>query len=532
MARDRGSRIRTAIGLQLAIVGGVLGLTWVPVSAGVTPAGSITLHVVGGEVNVNSAVLDDPIPLGCDQAVDPTCDPAIMSGDIDQDGNVVIPQSGVVFPLIEARTPDSPVNLDIQMAATGPSTGIIDPAGGTASINVPLQAGLLFNPGTAGAQQCSIALNMGLTGTYDAGTGVAVLNDTFDIGNPAADAMADPAGHYGMSCAVPALIPFFAAIIGLPAQGNSVAMTLLADPRIEDDPTVPTTTPTTTPEQTYLDAASSDASYTCAAADAVTQFILDTVSDGEFTGLDVVPTIRMEAIAPSPAQGSNFSPRFSMLLKLPTDLVGDIVDAGINQAEVANLRWRISPIAGVSGSPLVGTPPSVNIALVKGQIAQGQIGPVSKQFTRTSAIGEPVSFRSDDIEMTIKVTVPAPIGPQELNLTCEPKRGNVLAATDKTGTPPEPPAPPQQPAPPATQPGSGAPGEPGGPGGPGGPGVPAAPVDQAGEAATFAGARGRLPSTGAADATQTYVLVALGVLAVGFVLSGADASPAVRRRRT
>jgi hypothetical protein len=224
----------------IAALGVVAGLMATPASAVdplVEPDGPVTFTIIDGEVAINSAVLEDPIPLGCDPEVAPPpgedpCNPSTMSGDIDDQGNVVIPQSGVVFPVIEARPPEAPIAIDIQMAATGPSTGVLDPAGGTASINVPLQAGLTFNPGTPGAQPCAIALNMNLTGTYDQFSGIATVTDTFDIGDAAIDQSVDPAGHYGMSCAVESLIPFFGAIIGLPASGNTVEMVIRANPVI------------------------------------------------------------------------------------------------------------------------------------------------------------------------------------------------------------------------------------------------------------------------------------------------------------
>src|SRR5690606_18469632 len=120
------------------------------------------------------------------------------------------------------------------------------------------------------------------------------------------------------------------------------------------------------PTGTYLAAAVSDATYECRAADTASQGLLDLMTDGGFDRLVVNPTIRRDAVAPSPGPGDALSATFSMRLALPADLVDGVVGIGIGQVGLTDLTWTITPVAGVAGDPLVAHPPSQTIALVAG----------------------------------------------------------------------------------------------------------------------------------------------------------------------
>lgn len=493
------SRASTAIGLCLALLAAALGIAWSGTAgADVEPAGPVTFTVTGGTIGIADGAVAicledgriwDEVAAACvEDPEGPSGNPpSTLTGTVDADGNVTVPAANVVFPPL---TLTDPLEIDVTIGSSKDVTGVIDPAAGTASMDLTLDVGLYI---VVGSTQCQLTLPMSLAGPYDAGIGVVTLTD---------GAFPMP----GASCpSNPGLEPLINGAVGLPSPSGSNAVTLVLalDPILVDDGGADggadggddggadggaddggvdggddggadggsddgTGGHEEEPAGTYLAAAVSDATYECRAADTASQALLDLMTEGGFDRLVVNPTIRREAVAPSPGPGDAFTAAFSMRLALPADLVDGVVGVGIDQVGLTDLTWTITPMDGVSGAPLVAHPPGQTIALVAGAPAVGQLGPVTGTFTRTSELGEPVAFRSDGLTLTIQVALGA--APIDVKLACDPTAGNVLSATDEAGTPPPPPPPVEPPtAPPASPPPSGGPGAVGGPGGGGKP---------------------------------------------------------------
>jgi hypothetical protein len=164
--------------------------------------------------------------------------------------------------------------------------------------------------------------------------------------------------------------------------------------------------------------------YTCAGADPSSSSLL------QVFGADVTfnPSLALDAVQPAPAEGEAFEVSFTGALELAGDLVDGVIAVGITSATVNEMMVTIAGLEGVEGEPVVGNPPPTEFELVAGEPVALTVGPYTGTFTRTSAVGSPVSFAPGALDLTLSATFNG--AAVDLALTCEPEAGATLTTTD------------------------------------------------------------------------------------------------------
>jgi uncharacterized repeat protein (TIGR01451 family) len=163
-----------------------------PASGGVVAnPGEFTIEITGGLISISNGAQE--VPLGGDAT-------ASITGTIDRDGNLVVPAENVVFPSLSVGPPEVPLPINVDIYATAPATGIIDPVDQIAA----LQLGLTVDVEIIGFGTCSLSVPVAAVGDYDPVSGVgSVLDSTFAVP--------------GATCTEPELVGLVNTLLSLPA---------------------------------------------------------------------------------------------------------------------------------------------------------------------------------------------------------------------------------------------------------------------------------------------------------------------------
>ena len=191
-------------------------------------------------------------------------------------------------------------------------------------------------------------------------------------------------------------------------------------------------TPISTAEQPgrFLEGGNLELVYTCDAADAQTESLLDVA------GVETFPqqvTILTPAVEPAPSPGDDFEMEFNWSFLLAQNIVQGAIDVGATDLQISSATLPMSATTGATGGPVVGDPAATTLPLGDGSQAVGySVGPFTGTFNRTAAVDSPIEFTPGTILNTVVVV---PLG-VSLNITCAPEAGAVMTLNDQTGVPP------------------------------------------------------------------------------------------------
>jgi hypothetical protein len=242
----------------------------------------------------------------------------------------------------------------------------------------------------------------------------------------------------------------------------------------------------------FLTAGTIDVDYTCGGGDPATILLLSQIGLSSF----VLPvSITSVAVDPSPSPGEDFDIDFIWDVSLPQSLVDRAILAGATSLLVTSTN-RLTPVTGATGAPLVVTGDPNNVVLGDGTVPVGyQEGPFTGTFNRTAAVDTPIEFVPGVITSAV-VTQPSNV---PLTLTCNVEGTPVLVLNDQTGTPPTTTTTTRPEVVVTTAP----------------PTPTTAAVDDS----------GALPVTGSSSSNLFLVLLALGLIDVGYLALSASRSP-------
>jgi uncharacterized repeat protein (TIGR01451 family) len=183
-----------------------------PASGGVVAnPGEVTIEVTGGLISLSNGAQE--VPLGGDATEAPS-----ITGIIDADGALTVPAENVNFPSLSVGPPEVPLPLNINIYATAPATGIIDPVDEVAA----LELGLNVDVEIIGFGTCTLVVPISASGDYDPTSGTGVITDaTFAVP--------------GATCTEPELVGLINTLLSLPAGPgtNSARLEFRTVPIIE-----------------------------------------------------------------------------------------------------------------------------------------------------------------------------------------------------------------------------------------------------------------------------------------------------------
>ncbi len=258
----------------------------------------------------------------------------------------------------------------------------------------------------------------------------------------------------------------------------------------------------TVQEGRYLSGGNLNVPYVCEGADAGSINLMTAILPAGVVGPDVPApgkfvlgtTLITTDVTPAPSPGEDFVVNFTYNEVLPFV----IVDAAFAVNPTLSVDANIA-IAAVSGATGSGSFQGANtIDLGDGTLPVGfTVGPNPLTFNRTAAIDEPISFKPGPFTSSSTTSV----GP--LNLVCNPQDSELLlTVSDQTGVAPVTTSTTLQPVVPTT----------------------AGPPATVNNTSTTA-----LPRTGSGTSNLYLVLLALGLLDVGYLALTASNSPRSRR---
>ncbi len=238
--------------------------------------------------------------------------------------------------------------------------------------------------------------------------------------------------------------------------------------------------------------------YDCAGADIPSQNLLVGILPATGGTFILGVTIVTAAVEPAPSPGDTFEMDFIYNQVLPQNLVEVAVGVGSTELDTAGVNTIIA-VEGATGDPAVITGSTI-IPLGDGTLPVGfTFTGQGFEFTRTAAVDEPIKFSPQQILgetlTSLGILVKIKCDPQDASL--------VLEVNDETGVPPETTT--------TTLP-------------------PIVPVTVTTPPATVQGDTvDTLPRTGSGTSNLYLVLLALGLLDMGYLALTAGNSPRMRR---
>jgi hypothetical protein len=139
-----------------------------------------------------------------------------------------------------------------------------------------------------------------------------------------------------------------------------------------------------------------------------------------------------DPVVPAPDQGDEFPIGFRWDVTLDSGLVDTIRGLGIDSLAISDASYTTKALGGATGPDVIGSPPDRTVPIGTGAVTFHE-GPFKGTFTRTSAVGDPITFAPGTVKVAAK-----PAGfPNPFNLSCTPAAAtSPLSLVDQQGTPP------------------------------------------------------------------------------------------------